>query len=489
MCLNILCDNETEHLMLKKAIIYWIRRDFRLSSNLVLQKSIEQNIPLIPVFIYDDIIASLGSCSKWRLSLGLESFDQSLKSLGSKIVFRKGNALTVLLALAKETKASEIWWNRLYDPTNFQRDQIVMSGLDQARITYQTFIGHLLFEPNQAQTSSGGFFKVYTPFWKNVKNQDVPKPFSPPTELPQNTIWPKSEHLDDWNMGKNMQHSAPILEKYTSIGESAAQNRLKEFVEHSMSDYKKYRDFPRHHVTSKLSPFLTYGEISPWDCWYAAQKYGWDQNLGAETFAKELVWREFGYHLAWHTPHIMNQNWRESWNHFPWCSDESDRVVTAWQRGLTGIEIVDAGMRELYTTGLMHNRVRMIVASFLTKHLLKHWKIGLQWFEEHLIDWDPASNALGWQWVAGCGPDAAPYFRVFNPLLQRERFDKNGYYCHQWIAEINHQPPPQALDYFRAIPKSWKLSPSGDYPMPIIDLSIGRHKALEAYQQWKNQIS
>ncbi len=474
--------------MFPKPIIYWIRRDFRLSSNLVIQTSIEQNIPLIPVFIYDEIIDSLGSCPKWRLSLGLESFDKSLKSLGSKITFRKGNALTMLLALIRETNASEIWWNRLYDPPNVERDKKVIAGLDKAQIANQHFPGHLLFEPDQVQTNAGGFFKVYTPFWKNINYQEVHKPIAAPVRLPKNSIWPKSDCLNDWNMGENMQHSATILEKYTSIGESAAQNKLKEFAKHSIIDYKTYRDFPSHHVTSKLSPFLTYGEISPWDCWYEAQKYCWNQNIGAETFAKELVWREFGYHLAWHTPHIMNQNWRESWDHFPWCSDESDPLVTAWQRGLTGIDIVDAGMRELYTTGLIHNRVRMIVASFLTKHLLKHWKIGLKWFEEHLIDWDPASNALGWQWVAGCGPDAAPYFRIFNPLLQRERFDKNHHYCHQWIAELTHQPSPQALDYFRAIPKRWKHSSKGEYPRPIIDLYKRRNQALAAYQCWKEQM-
>jgi deoxyribodipyrimidine photo-lyase len=204
---------------------------------------------------------------------------------------------------------------------------------------------------------------------------------------------------------------------------------------------------------------------------------------GAEGFLQELVWRDFAYHLVYHTPRIVDRNWREDWDAFPWNEDAGRDDVVAWQRGRTGMAIVDAAMRELYVTGRMHNRARMLVASYLTKHLLSHWKIGLDWFEEHLVDWDPASNAMGWQWSAGSGPDATPYFRVFNPETQAEKFDANGTYRRRWVAEISASPPETALSYFEAIPESWDMSPDDPYPeRPVVDASEGRKRALAAYE-------
>ena len=234
--------------------------------------------------------------------------------------------------------------------------------------------------------------------------------------------------------------------------------------------------------TSRLSENLALGEISPRTCWHAGLHALHSGKDGAETFLKELVWREFAYHLMHHTPHILHANWKPEWDAFPWNTDEDHPHVRAWKQGRTGIPFVDAAMRELYVTGTMHNRGRMIVASYLTKHLMSDWKIGLRWFEDCLIDWDPASNAMGWQWSAGSGPDATPYFRVFNPVTQLEKFDKQGRYASTWIAEGYSNPAAQALQFFEAAPRSWALDPAAAYPQPVVDPAEGRARALEAYQ-------
>jgi len=246
--------------------------------------------------------------------------------------------------------------------------------------------------------------------------------------------------------------------------------------------YARARDIPAADGTSHLSENLTLGEISPATCWHAAlaaeQRGG---GGGAASFRQELVWRDFAHHLAYHTPHITDRNWREEWDAFPWNAEVTDEV-RAWQRGRTGIPFVDAAMRELYVTGYMHNRARMVVGSYLCKHLMSHWRIGQRWFEGHLRDWDPASNAMGWQWVAGSGPDATPYFRVFNPATQLDKFDRDRAYTNGWIAEGLANPTRQAMSYFAAIPRSWGMSPDDPYPAPVVTPEAGRRRALAAYE-------
>jgi deoxyribodipyrimidine photo-lyase len=266
------------------------------------------------------------------------------------------------------------------------------------------------------------------------------------------------------------------------VGEAAAQERLDHFIETIVADYVATRDLPAVDGTSALSENLSLGEISPHRCWQAGQAALHQGKRGAETFLKELVWREFAYHLMHHTPRILTGNWKEDWDAFPWNEDADLAPVQAWQRGRTGIPFVDAAMREMYVTGRMHNRGRMIVASYLTKHLLCHWRIGLKWFEDCLIDWDPASNAMGWQWSAGSGPDATPYFRVFNPVTQLDKFDRNRAYADRWIAEGRRDPAPEALSYFDAIPRHWQLAPDLAYPAPIVAPDAGRKRALAAYE-------
>jgi len=266
-----------------------------------------------------------------------------------------------------------------------------------------------------------------------------------------------------------------------TVGERAAASRLGGFIAQKVGADQEARDFPGIPGTWGLSDKLTYGEISPRSVWFAGQRALHEGKAGAEHFLKEVVWREFAYHLLHHTPHLASDNWREGWDAFPWEQDETPEI-RAWKQGRTGIEFVDAAMREMYVTGTMHNRARMIVGSYLTKHLLAHWKIGLKWFEDCLIDWDPAANAMGWQWVAGCGPDAAPYFRVFNPDGQADKFDKSRAYRDAWIAEGQLMPSDTALSYFDAVPKSWGLSPKDRYPSPVVALDVGRKRALAAYE-------
>jgi deoxyribodipyrimidine photo-lyase len=295
--------------------------------------------------------------------------------------------------------------------------------------------------------------------------------------------WPASEELEDWALGAAMDRGAAVVAEHLNVGEQAARGRLGAFMAQGIGDYADARDNLEKNGTSQLSENLTYGEISARQCWHAGQRAMAEGKSGAETFLKELVWRDFAHHLVYHTPRITSANWREEWDAFPWNSDERRKEVRDWKQGRTGMPIVDAAMREMYVTGRMHNRARMLVASYLTKHLMCHWKIGLDWFEECLVDWDPASNAMGWQWSAGSGPDATPFFRVFNPETQAEKFDKNCRYRRRWLAEISQPALESALSYFEAVPRSWNLSPDMDYPdEPIVSASEGRERALEAYE-------
>jgi deoxyribodipyrimidine photo-lyase len=286
-------------------------------------------------------------------------------------------------------------------------------------------------------------------------------------------------------MGAAMNRGAAVVARHAAVGEAAAQDRLADFVATRIGAYAEARDFPARQGTSRLSENLAWGEISVRACWHAGLRALGEGRRGAETFLRELVWRDFAWHLVHHTPHIVRESWREEWRDFPWDEDAGRPEVRAWMQGRTGVPFVDAAMREMYVTGTMHNRARMIVASYLTKNLLGHWRIGQRWFEDCLIDWDPASNALGWQWTAGSGPDAAPYFRVFNPDTQAEKFDADGAYRRAWIAEGQARPPETALSYFEAIPVSWGMSPGDRYPSPLVDAAEGRRRALAAYERWK----
>jgi deoxyribodipyrimidine photo-lyase len=463
-------------------VLLWLRRDLRLADHPALLAAIARGGPVIPVFIRDDQVAGLGTAPQWRLGLGLAVFAQTLTALGSRLILRSGPAKQVLTDLIRDTGASAVYWTRAYDPQAIARDTDVNSALKAQGIDAQSHAGHLLFEPWTVKTGAGGFYKVFTPYWKAARQLGVSPAQAAPAHLPVPDHWPVSETLEDWRLGAGMRRGGPVLRGYVIPGAAAAQERLDRFIADGIDRYQDRRDLPGVDGTSGMSEYLALGEISPRQCWQAGQRAMHDGAQGAETFLKELVWREFAYHLMFHTPHIVDQNWKSEWDAFPWNTDPNRPEVVAWQQGRTGVPFVDAAMREMYVTGRMHNRGRMIVASYLTKHLMTHWRIGQQWFEDCLTDWDPASNAMGWQWAAGSGPDAAPYFRVFNPVTQLAKFDPKGLYARAWIAEGQANPPQTALDYFAAVPERWGLSPKDRYPGPVVDMATGRQRALEAYQ-------
>ena len=467
--------------MQNSPILMWFRRDLRLSDHLALTAACQSGHPVIPVFVFDELTETIGAAAKMRLALSVASLGEALAARGSRLILRRGKAQEVLSALIAETGAGAVYWSRLYDPETRARDTEVKAALKAEAIDAQSFPGHVLFEPWTVATKTGGFYKVYTPMWKAVRDSDVDAVLPAPASVPAPEVWPTSEDLADWQMDAAMQRGADILRSHCTVGEVAAAERLSGFMARWVSRYVKNRDLPGVDGTSGLSENLTYGEISPRTCWHAGWAALHAGRADAETFLKELVWREFAYHLAFHTPQITSGNWKADWDAFPWNVEETAEV-TAWKRGRTGIRFVDAAMREMYVTGRMHNRGRMIVASYLTKHLLTHWKIGLDWFADCLIDWDPCSNAMGWQWSAGSGPDATPYFRVFNPVTQLDKFDKDRAYVKRWIAEGTKAPSATALSYFDMIPQRWGMSANDPYPAPVVAADVGRQRALDAYQ-------
>lgn len=462
-------------------VLVWFRRDLRLADQPALRAAAETGRPVIPVFILDEIAEGYGAAFKWRHGLGVARLARELAARGSRLILRRGPAAGALLALARQSGAGTVLWSRAYDPDAVARDRTVKSALTEAGLEALSLPGHLLFEPWRVETGSGGPYRVFTPFWKAVRGRDVPAPVPAPRELRPPSSWPESENLDDWQMGAAMNRGAEVVAAHVRVGEAAARDRLDAFIDHGIARYGERRDMLAEAGTSGLSENLAHGEISIATCWHAGMAAREAGKAGAETWLKELCWREFAYHLAWHTPRLLRGNWREEWDAFAWATDPGGAEFTAWTRARTGMAAVDAGLRQMYVTGTMHNRARMIVASYLTKHLMCHWRLGLKWFADCLVDWDPASNALGWQWVAGSGPDAAPFFRIFNPETQRKKFDPEGAYLRAWIAEGQADPPASARDYFRAVPRTWGLDPADTYPDPVVSAEGGRRRALEAY--------
>lgn len=463
-------------------ILVVIRRELRLADNPLLREAEASGRAVIPVFILDEVFQSYGSAPLWRLGLGVQEFARSLEGIGSRLIFRRGNALATIRALVAETGADTVRWGRSYDPDQVARDRSVITALSEDGLDCASVACHLLFEPWSAETKQGGYYRVYSPFWRAVKDRAVPPSAAPVNHLPPPDLWPESESTEDWNLARPMNRGADVVAAHLCLGEDKARERLDAFVEGPISTYKDRRDFPGEAATSNLSENLAWGEISVRLCYHAARRALELGKPGAAHFIKELIWREFAYHLVWHSPEIVSRNWRSDWDTFPWTMNRESPEALAWMQGRTGIRFVDAAMREMYVTGRMHNRARMIVASYLTKHLMTHWKVGLDWFADCLVDWDPASNAMGWQWVAGSGPDAAPYFRVFNPVTQLEKFDAKGPYQNRWIAEGELLPTATALSYFDAVPRSWGLSPKAPYPNPIVSVEDGRKRALAAYE-------
>ncbi len=467
---------------MNKPVLLWLRRDLRLSDHWALDEAIRRGGPVIPVFIRDSAVDGLGAAPAWRLGLALDRFAQALGARGSRLILRSGAAADVLAGLVRETGAGAVVWTRGHDPVAVSQGAEVREALRKQGVEAQSCGGSLLFEPQTVATGAGGAYRVFTPFWKAVRGREVSGCLPEPAKIPAPEAWPGSDRLSDWHLGRAMRRGGQVVRPHARLGEASAQARLEAFMAEGIAHYGARRDLPGVDGTSGLSENLALGEISPHRCWHAGWRAMQAGAAGAETFLKELVWREFAYHLAFHTPHLLQGCWRPEWDGFAWQADSGHPHVVAWQRGRTGVPFVDAAMREMYVTGRMHNRARMIAASYLTKHLLTDWRIGRDWFADCLTDWDPASNAMGWQWVAGCGPDAAPYFRVFNPVTQQRKFDPDGDFVRRWIAEGQANPPETARAYFRAIPQSWGLSPDDPYPDPVVGLDQGRQRALRAYE-------
>jgi deoxyribodipyrimidine photo-lyase len=468
------------------ATLVWLRRDLRLADQPALRAAAERGLPVIPVFIHapeEEAPWQPGAASNWWLHHSLAHLSEALAECGSRLVLRRAASLETLLELVRETGADAVFWNRLYEPAAIRRDQEIKTVLRRAGLTVTSFNAALLHEPWQIATGSGDPYKVFSPFWKACRKAGIDvAPLAAPARLPAPDAaggWPWSEALDTLNLLPRIPWDQGLADRWMP-GESGALERLHAFVDESVRAYGRSRDLPSQPGTSRLSPYLHFGEISPRQIVWTLREAGLDLDSGgAEHYVRELGWREFGHHLLYHFPETTDAPLNPRFAGFPWRESEDD--LQAWQQGRTGIPIVDAGMRELWLTGWMHNRTRMIAASLLTKNLRLHWLHGARWFWDTLVDADLASNTLGWQWTAGSGADAAPYFRIFNPVLQGQRFDAEGTYVRRFVPELA-RVPAKDIHAPQGHERLWLPDARGRaYPQPIVDLRTSREAALEAF--------
>lgn len=461
--------------------ILWFRQDLRIDDNPALCESAKHNA-VLPIYILDDH-DPIGAASRWWLHHSLDALNQSLEG---KLNIYQGNAETILKNLCEKKNIDVVYWNRCYEAWSQQREENVEALLDTLNVKHESFNASLLWEPWENLKSDGTPYKVFTPFYKKgCLGAALPprKPISAPKKIsfihdPENkTTLKELALLPEIPWDKQMKMT-------WKIGEEAAQQRLNDFLSDGIEHYKKGRDFPAEDSVSRLSPHLHFGEISPHQVWHTAKQSGSNENI--EHFLRELAWREFSYSLLFHNPDLPKKNLQTKFDRFPWRHNKKD--LERWQQGQTGIPIVDAGMRELWQTGYMHNRVRMIVASFLVKNLLIHWQEGEAWFWDCLVDADLANNSASWQWVAGCGADAAPYFRIFNPVTQGQKFDPEGEYTRQFVPELEKLPNKYLFNPWDApieILSHANIILGETYPKPMTDLKISRQRALDAFSSLK----
>jgi len=465
--------------------IVWFRQDLRLSDNAALHRACEECDVVIPVFIDDPLnesISSTGSASRAWLHHSLESLSSELALHKSKLILRKGDSLAVLSELISETKATHIYWNRCYEPKVRKRDEAIKATLkNQLEVT--SFKGNLLLEPWQVLKKDDTPYRVFTPYWKALTQKlMLTAPLETPSDFKPTQEWPKSLKLTQLNFLPQ----APIprwdksMMSHWRVGESAAHDVLHEFLEDGVQNYKEQRDFPAIGGTSLLSSYLHFGEISPsqvfhYSNMHKAQNPHHDHEVGH--ILRQVAWREFAYSLLYHFPETVTDPLFGKYKGFEWRNNEAE--LKRWQQGMTGYPIIDAGMRELWQTGIMHNRVRMIVASFLCKNLLIHWHSGEAWFRDTLVDADIANNTMGWQWVAGSGADAAPYYRIFNPILQSKKFDAKAEYIRRWVPELSE------LDNKQIHEPTAEQAKQCNYPEAMVDLKATRERALERYSRIK----
>ncbi|MEH6586354.1 MAG: deoxyribodipyrimidine photo-lyase [Halioglobus sp.] len=473
--------------------IYWFRQDLRIDDLPALQAATAGGRPIIPCFILDDDSPgewALGGASRWWLHHSLTSLQESLKSRGGQLLVRRGSTVEELLALVQETGATDIYCSEAYEPWSRNLEQDLAEHLTLSGASLHCLPGSLFFGPQNIRNGSGLPFKVFTPFWRHCM-QKQPEPLAPtatplrPGQFFQHSLSRLTEA--QWQLLPHCPNWAAHWHDHWSPGQAGARETLSTFVTETLCGYEKGRDFPSRNASSRLSPHLHWGEISPRQAWVAVKNVTDVDEADQRKFITELGWRDFNHHLLYHFPHITNQPFKRSFEQMPWLG--SDDLFAAWREGRTGYPIVDAGMRELWQTGFMHNRVRMICASFLTKHLLLPWQWGARWFWDTLVDADLANNSGGWQWVAGCGADASPWFRIFNPVLQGKKFDAEGEYVRRWVPELAaltdrdlHSPwetPPMMLE-------AVGVSLGKTYPLPIVDHKQARLAALGAYEAVSN---
>lgn len=482
--------------MADRPIVVLFHRDLRTEDNPALLSASETGAPVIPLYIEDNEAAGdwvIGGASRWWLHHSLVALQKSLEALGSPLVLRAGTSVDVLKDLASSHDIAAIYMSRGYEPWVRSREEKVHEAFASNGVEVKRFQARLLLDPDHIRTKTGAIYKVYTPFWRALSAKGARPPVAAPEHLKAPDAAIESDRLEDWDLLPTKPDWSGGFTPLWQPGSPGAAQRFETFLDDHLHNYDELRNRPDLPGTSRLSPHFQFGEISPAACFETVSRIHADDKkraTGAETFLKELVWREFSYHLLYHFPHLPVAPFKEQFNDFPWREDEGS--LKAWQRGQTGYPIVDAGMRELYATGWMHNRVRMIVGSFLTKNLLLPWQLGEAWFWDCLVDADLASNSASWQWVSGSGADAAPYFRIFNPVSQSERYDPDGDYIRRWVPELAalskkdiHAPweaPQLAL-------RQAGVELGVGYPQPIVDHKKTRQRALDAYEEIKLKAS
>jgi len=450
----------------KAPALVWFRQDLRLADNPALTAAIERGYPVIPVYIWapeEEGDWPPGAASKWWLSRSLANFSAALEKRGSRLIVRRGPTAESLSRLIAETGAAAVFWNRRYEPAAVARDSSLSSRLRERGVLAESFNGSLLFEPWTIRNQSGQPFRVFTAFWRACLVMPVGSCVGAPQRLLPPERWPDSLELAHLRLDPVPDWAAGFREIWQP-GESGARRQLRRFLEEALTSYPANRDRLWLAGTSRLSPHLHFGEIGPRQVWRAAIERMNGHAEACHSYLRQIAWREFAYYLLYHHPESPHNPLRKEFYAFPWQKD-SERF-NAWKRGRTGYPLVDAGMRELWHTGWMPNRMRMVVASFLVKHLLIDWRQGAAWFWDTLVDADLANNTLGWQWTAGCGADAAPYFRIFNPSVQASKFDPHGEYVHRWVPELDRPP-------------DMKGGPA--YPRPIVEHALARRRALAAF--------
>ena len=473
--------------MQERPIILWFRQDLRLSDHQPLMAACKTNHPIIPLYIYETHTQEtppMGSASKWWLHHSLTSLDKDLQARGAKLIKRSGPARDVLREFCQETSAAGLYFHSSVLPGAPELENELKRWAHQEGLDCQAFSGELLFDPTTIMTMSYTPYKVFTPFWAACQKAPPPaEPLPQPPLLPSPKNIPNSENLEEWHLTPTTPNWAKGFSQEWYPGEAGAQRALEKFLQTKVATYQKERDVPANKGTSCLSPHLHFGEVSIRSCWQQVKAKG-----GGDAFLRELGWREFCHHLLYHWPNIIEAPFKQEFTQFPW--GENQTAITAWQRGQTGYPIIDAGMQQLWQTGWMHNRVRMITGSFLVKNLKQHWHVGRDWFWDTLVDADLANNCGGWQWVAGSGADAAPYFRIFNPVTQSKKFDPDGTYIRHFLPALSALSAPHIHDPTNAPAAALQqagITLGQTYPRAIVDLSQSREEALAAYEHMRQQ--